>query len=255
MSRNPPRAPELRLPKTRQSGLGGAFTSLAFHGLLMLLVAWTGERVSDSEYRAAGRVGSKGEGGGGGGAAVRYVELPPYVPSSSSDTPERERRTARELSIPKPELREIRTDSRDITIVRPTGRVAMAEVVGRGLGSGGGPGAGTGSGGGIGSGRGTGEGGGIGSGTGGDGGSGFGPQSRQMLLPPEAPASVKGREFKVRFWINERGRVTRIEVEPRIPDAGYRREFHERMRQFRFYPARDSEDNPIASFYDAWIIP
>jgi len=76
-----------------------------------------------------------------------------------------------------------------------------------------------------------------------------------MLLPPDAPASVKGQEFKVRFWLDERGRVTRIEVDPRIPDASYRREFRERMEQFRFYPARNAAGEPIPSYYDAWITP
>jgi hypothetical protein len=76
-----------------------------------------------------------------------------------------------------------------------------------------------------------------------------------MLLPPDAPPSVKGKEFRVRFWIDERGRVTHIEVDPPIPDAEYRGEFNDRMRQFRFYPARDSEGNPIPSCYDAWITP
>ncbi len=230
--------------------------SLVFHGILVFLIVWTGRQVVAGEFRPAGGVGPPGGGGGGGGSQVRYMELAPYMTASAPARAEPvEERPAVELPIPRPDLREIPPETRQVRIATPTGPVVPAEAIGRGPGSGGGAGAGTGSGGGIGSGQGTGVGSGVGPGTGGAGGDAFAPRSRQMLLPPDAPPSVKGREFKVRFWIDERGRVTRIEVEPRIPDSSYRREFQDRMRQFRFYPARDAEGNPIASYYDAWITP
>ena len=254
MSR-PPHVPELRLPRTRQPILGGTVTSVVFHGLLVFLVVWTGRQVTHGEFRAAGGFGPEGGGGGGGGSLVRYLELPPYVTSSSPVRADREEQPAVDLPIPTPDLRDIPTESRLIRIARPTGPVVPASALGRGPGSGGGEGAGTGRGGGVGSGQGAGVGSGTGSGTGGDGGDAFGPRSRQMLLPPDAPPSVKGQEFKVRFWIDERGRVTRIEIDPRIPDASYRREFRDRMRQFRFYPARDADGTPTTSYYDAWITP
>lgn len=197
-----------------------------------------------------------GGGGGGGGSHIVHIELPAYVSSRAPAAAEAPEERAVELPIPQPSLRRIPTETRNITRVQPTGPVVQAEVIGRGPGSGGENGAGTGTGGGVGTGEGTGVGSGIGPGTGGQGGEGTAPRSRQMLLPPpDAPASVKGREFRVRFWINERGRVVRIEVEPRIPDASYRGEFRDRMRQFRFYPARDAEGTPVPSFYDAWITP
>jgi protein TonB len=254
MSRRP-QVPELRLPRTHQSSLGGTAVSLAVHGFLVFLIVWTGRQVAGGDFRAAGGPGPLGGGGGGGGGEVRYLEIQPYVTPSNPLRTEADQTPAVELPIPRPELREISPETRQIRIARPTGPVVPAQAIGRGPGSGGGPGAGTGSGGGVGTGRGTGVGSGIGPGTGGDGGDGYAPRSRQMLLPPDAPPSIKGREFRVRFWINERGRVTRIEVEPPIPDASYRREFHDRMRQFRFYPARDADGNPIASYYDAWITP
>lgn len=250
-----PQVPELRLPRTRQSALGGTVTSLALHGVLVLLVVWTGRQVSEGEFRAAGGLGAVGGGGGGGGSEVRYVELQPYLTSSGPARSEEPQTRAVELPIPRPALKEIPTETRQIRTARPTARVIPAQAIGRGSGSGGGDGAGTGSGGGVGSGQGAGVGSGAGPGTGGAGGEAYGPRSRQMLLPPEAPSSVKGQEFKVRFWIDERGRVTRIEVEPRIPDTSYRREFRDRMRQFRFYPARDADGNPMASYYDAWVTP
>ena len=94
---------------------------------------------------------------------------------------------------------------------------------------------------------------GEGPGSGGDGGSGFAPQSRQMLLPPDAPQSIKGREFRVRFWIDERGRVTKVEVEPRIEDADYRKKFMDKMYQYTFRPARKLDGTPVAAHYDVSI--
>jgi len=254
MSRQP-QVPELRLPRTRQSPIGGTVVSLLFHSLVVFLIVWTGRQVADDEFFAAGGFGPEGGGGGGGGSRVQYIELPPYVTAAAPARSEDDQTPAIELPIPRPELRAIPQETRQIRIAIPTGPVVPAQAIGRGPGSGGGTGAGTGSGGGVGSGHGTGVGSGTGAGTGGDRGGGFAPRSRQMLLPPDAPESIKGNEFKVRFWIDERGRVTRIEVEPRIADASYRREFHDRMRQFRFYPARDAEGNPIPSYYDAWITP
>lgn len=254
MSRRP-QVPELRVPRTRQSPVGGTVVSLGFHVVLVFLVVWTGRQVADGDFLAAGGFGPEGGGGGGGGSRVQYVELPPYVTSAAPARSEQDERPAVELPMPRPTLRDIPPETRQVRIVRPSDLVVPAQAIGRGAGSGGGTGAGTGSGGGVGSGQGTGVGSGVGPGTGGQGGDSFGPQSRQMLLPPDAPPSVKGQEFRVRFWINERGRVTRIEVDPRIPDASYRREFHDRMRQFRFYPARDADGNPIQSHYDAWITP
>ena len=243
------------MPRIRQPVFGGTLVSVVFHGLLVLLVVWTGRQVAEGEFRAAGGPGPVGGGGGGGGSHVRYLELPPFVTSFSPARQEQEQRPAIDLPIPRPNLREIPAESRLIRFAPPTGPVVPALAIGRGPGSGGDDGAGTGHGGGVGSGQGTGVGSGTGPGTGGDGGDSFGPRSRQMLLPPDAPPSVKGQEFKVRFWIDERGRVTRIEVDPRIPDASYRREFADRMRQFRFYPARNADGTPIASYYDVWITP
>jgi hypothetical protein len=243
------------MPRTRQPVLGGTLASVVFHGFLVLLVVWTGQQVAESEFRTAGGPGPLGGGGGGGGSRVTHMELQPFVTAASPARQEQEERPAMALPIPRPNLREIPPEDRVVRIARPTGPVVPAVAIGRGPGSGGDDGAGTGHGGGVGSGQGTGVGSGTGPGTGGDGGDGYGPRSRQMLLPPDAPPSVKGQEFKVRFWIDERGRVTRIEVDPRIPDASYRREFDDRMRRFRFYPARDADGTPIASYYDAWITP
>ena len=248
------RIPNLQLPKREKPFFGGTATSVAVHGLFLFAIYWTGTHIGE-DFLAAGGSGPLGGGGGGGGRVI-HIELPAYVSSSGAAQPEEQAEPETVLPIPRPNLRRIPTDTRSITRVRPTGPVAAAEVLGRGSGTGGDEGAGTGTGGGQGSGEGTGVGSGVGPGTGGDGGDGIAAQSRQMLLPPpDAPPSVKGQEYRVRFFINERGRVVRVEIEPRIPDSDYRKEFRDRMLQFRFYPARNLEGDPTASYYDAWIIP
>jgi len=186
---------------------------------------------------------------------VTYIEMPPFVAAASPAREVPTDETTIELPIPKPQLKEIQTDAPRVKIAQPTGPVVVAPKIGAGDGSGVGPGSGTGVGGGTGTGEGTGIGSGEGSGTGGEGGAGYGPQSRQMLLPPDAPESIKGQEFRVRFWINERGRVTKVEVEPRIRDSAYRKKFMEKMSQFTFHPARLPDGTPVASHYDVLITP
>jgi len=220
---------------------------------VLILLVVIGERTAHELFLAGGGSGPAGGGGGGGGEFVRYVDLPAFamVASVAAEVPE-ERTT--EILIPKPELREIPQEAPRITFVQPTEHLTAPEV-GRGAGSGGGPGSGTGTGGGVGTGQGTGVGSGEGPGSGGDGGSGFAPQSRQMLLPPDAPESIKGTKYRVRFWINEHGKVTDVEVEPRITDSGYRKKFMEKMRQFTFHPARKADGTPVAAHYDVQITP
>lgn len=251
----PPRFPDLGMPRADKPPFGGGIVgSAVLHVLLIVLIIWSGGR-SQEFFRAAGGPGPEGGGGGGGGSRVTYMELPPLVTASPPAREQPSRQRSVEVPIPRPELKDIPKEKLQVRITPPTGPVVAAVRPGRGAGSGGGEGAGTGSGGGVGTGRGTGIGSGRGPGTGGEGGVGFPPQSRQMLLPPDAPASIKGHEFRVRFWIDEQGRVTRIEVEPRIEDAGYRKKFRERMLQFRFYPARTGDGTPMAAHYDAWITP
>jgi protein TonB len=248
--RSPPRIPNLTLPRSDRPFYGGAATSVVVHGCLILLIV-LGQRASHELFVAGGGGGPAGGGGGGGGTYVDYVELPAFRMASASAAAAPVERTL-EVTIPEPQLRPISQASATIEFLQPTEHIT-APAVGRGAGSGGGPGSGTGSGGGIGTGRGAGVGSGEGPGSGGEGGSGFAPQSRQMLLPPEAPQSMKGREFRVRFWIDERGRVTKVEVEPRIEDADYRKKFMDKMYQYTFRPARKLDGTPVAAHYDVSI--
>ncbi len=252
--RSPPRIPSLTLPRSDKPFVGGTATSVLFHGALLALIAWGGDRASDELLRTAGGPGEPGGGGGGGGERIEYIELPPYVPpSSASSAAETVVRREVEFEVPKPQLRNIPSEAQRVRFLPPTDRMA-APRLGSGPGYGGGPGSGTGSGGGSGTEQGTGIGSGQGPGTGGGGGDGYGPQLQQALMPPtDWPESVRGQEFKVRFWIDEGGRVDRVEVEPQIADSDYRKKFLDKMKQYVFAPARRADGTPVAAPFEAWI--
>jgi hypothetical protein len=73
------------------------------------------------------------------------------------------------------------------------------------------------------------------------------------MPPADWPESVRGNEYRVLFWIDARGHVTRVEVEPRIPDSGYRKKFVDKMKQYVFAPARRVDGTPVAAPFEAWI--
>ncbi len=247
-----PRVPSLSVPRTDKPFIGGAATSLMLHGAMILFVVWGSERASEGLFRTAGGAGPAGGGGGGGGERIEYLELPPYVPPAPTTTAVVSPRAV-EVPVPRPQLREIIDRSEPVRFLPPLERV-VAPRLGSGPGSGGGAGSGTGSGGGTGSGEGTGLGSGRGPGTGGEGGAGFGPQLQQALMPPaDWPEAVRGMEFRVRFLVDARGRVSRVEVDPRIPDPDYRKKFLDKMKQYVFAPARSGDGTPVAAPFEAWI--
>ena len=47
------------------------------------------------------------------------------------------------------------------------------------------------------------------------------------------------------FWVNAEGKVTRVEVDPDIPDGAYRRKFLDQMYQFQFTPARTLDGQAV----------
>ena len=112
------------------------------------------------------------------------------------------------------------------------------------------PGAGRGRGGGTGSGRGPG----MGPDSGGAGGSLYPPTPRQVIMPPsDRPASVRGKMFTILFEISERGDVMRVSINPMPSDHGFARDFLERLRRYRFTPARTLDGRPIAALYPLTI--
>jgi hypothetical protein len=249
-----PEVPQLRLPRADKPFLGGTAVSVGAHAFLIFAVVWGTAQASEEYLGSFGGPGPEGGGGGGGGSEIRYLQVLPFVAAAPARAALPEERAV-QLPIPEPELRAIPPETRRVSIVEPTGPVVPVARIGVGPGTGGDDGSGTGTGGGVGTGRGTGIGSAEGPGTGGEGGFAFAPRSRQMLLPPDAPQAIKGREFRVRFYIDARGRVTDVEVEPRIENRGYRKKFLEKMRQFTFHPARTADGSPVAAYYDVIITP
>ena len=49
--------------------------------------------------------------------------------------------------------------------------------------------------------------------------------------------------------------MTRVETQPKIADAGYRRDFMERMMGYLFNPATTRDGLPVASVYAITVTP
>jgi hypothetical protein len=90
-----------------------------------------------------------------------------------------------------------------------------------------------------------------GPGTGGEGDYIFIASPRTLILPPQAPGSVAGHTYRVRFWVGADGRVTRVDVDPPIMDEAYRREFLKRMLAYQFVPDKRN----VASVYTVTLQP
>ena len=252
--RRPIRIPTATIPRAERPFSRGLVGSVAVHGLVILGIIWGANRAAE-EFLAIGGSWPAGGGGGGGGSEVTYVALPPLVNAEAQAAVQPAVAPRVVTAIPTPQLKPIAREQPDVRLFRAAVPVE-APAQGRGAEVSGGPGTGIGSGGGIGAGKGTGIGSGQGPGTGGEGGDGFPARSRELLMPPpDPPVTVKGREFRVRFLIDARGRVRKVEVEPRMEDSGYRSKFFDKMRRYRFYPARSSDGKPVPGRFDIWITP
>jgi protein TonB len=214
--------------------------------LLIAALVWN-QAIDLEDGKSDGLPGLRGGGGGGGGPKITFVALAP-PPAAAAAVPREIPPVLRQMTLPVPKVQEITQNLPQVTAdvpknIRP---MQFARTIGAGAGVGGGRGAGTGSGGGIGSGQGTGIGSGVGPGTGGDGAI-FPPRVRYTYLPPiPSPTSVHGQTFTVHFAVSLEGRVTDIEVEPRIPDGGYRKKFIDTMFRFRFHPAHMRDGTNVA---------
>ncbi len=238
-SKRPWKVPAAAMPRARVRMGGGVLGSVSLHALILFGLIWGGTKLS--EMVGTGPGDGPAGGGGGGGTRVSYIELPPF-PSAA---------TARARPKPKPE------EESAVVPVPVTTQTAPEEdaeeptftpirfvAAGEGPGTGGGPGTGPGSGGGIGSGIGTGIGSDVGPGTG--GGQAYAAEPRAITYPvDDPPASIRGREFFLHFWVDARGRVTRVEIEPPIADVAYRKKLLEHVSQWIFYPARTQTGRQI----------
>ncbi len=231
---------------TERFGRGVVVSTLVHGGVVLAMVI--GAASSAEVMRNIGGPGPPGGGGGGGGSSVQYVSLPPLELSGQRTAARQEETPSerRELELPRPAVAPVLVSEPLADARALRGQTDLAPVEGAGPGTGGGPGAGTGTGGGVGTGEGTGVGTGKGPGAGGgEGGSVLPPEPRFIIVPADRPRSVRGREFAVHFWVDRRGKVTKVEVEPPIEDAAYRKKFLEQMYQFQFTPARTLEGLPV----------
>src|SRR5712691_255783 len=232
-----PAPPALRLELRSRRSWPSSLASLFAHAALIagLLV----------QGRAALRRGAVPGGGGGGGGGdrpvINFFPMPAGAAPAAVDVPQAPRFTVTAL----PALQQIRLDLPRVEVPQPDLTAGLRSVAAAAVGGGRGPGTG----GGEGAGAGPGAGGAAGPGTGDEGGYIVVAAPRTAILPPLAkvPGSVAGRTYRVRFWVAADGRVTRVEVEPPIAEAAYRREFQRRMLAYQFYPARTRDGRNVAS--------
>jgi hypothetical protein len=160
-----------------------------------------------------------------------------------------------ELLLPKPDLKVIPPELAEIPPPKTVQRLVVSRPQDVGSGTGEGAGTGSGNGGGVGSGSGTGVGSNVGPGSGG-GGAAYAPEPRSILYPFEdPPPSVKGQEYTIHFWVNRRGRVTRVTVDPEIEDGDFRKKLLDRMYQWVFYAARTEDGRSVAGEYSITYAP
>ena len=234
--------PEARLPETRISFKGGTTTSMVVHGLLVLIIIWTGIQTANRLAGTGPGTGPAGGGGGGTGSAVTYVEIPAYISQERGVRAQEPETEGVEFRMLQPEVKTITRPIQQERFPQQLARVAPAVWRGRGGGSESSGGAGPGSGGGVGSGTGTGIGSNTGPGTGGGRGAVLAPEPRAVVYPVvEPPQSLSGVELVIHFWVDARGRVTKVEIDPPLEDGPYRRKLIESLSQWMFYPARTAE--------------
>src|SRR5882672_9871869 len=201
-----------RLTLSRERRGPGTLVSVAIHGAIVAIFLW-----QSAVYLGEGGGGPGARGGGGGRGRMRaqFFTVPAYAaPRPQMDIP-----VPNAFAVPVVATPVIPIDLARINVPQPQTTGPTGPATGVGPGTGGGQGAG----------QGPGIGNAVGPGTGGD--AGYIPASPQlMIIPPgNVPSAVHGQVLRVQFWVGADGRVTRVDVQPKIADAGYRRAFTERM--------------------------
>lgn len=227
----PPPLPALKLPLPPRRLGPGAILAIVVHVVVIVAVLW--ER---SAYLrdTIGGPGPRG-GGGDGGTTVRYVTLPQAAaPAATPPAAPPVVPTPEPLKLPevKPlEIPRIAIVPQTVTLAGPVVGTG-GQSAGSGGGSGGGVGPGTGSS--------------TGPGTGGDGGYISRADPKSVLLPPDCATRER---FVARFWIDEAGRVSRVEVDPPPKESDCRRELLAKLRGYSFRAAMAADGRPVASVY------
>lgn len=225
-----PPLPALGLPRAPRRLGPGALVALVAHVVVIGAVIWERTRYLEGAVGGAGP-----RGGGGGGEQLQYVAL-----AQAAEAPKKAVPPPVETPVPVPE-----------PIVLPDPKVEIAPisitpiaVVITGVETGtGGPGSGTGSGGGTGSGTGPHEGPGSG---GGDGGDIILPSPVGVFLPPDCiPGTIA-----VVLSVEVTGRVSQVDLNPPPKDATCRRELADRLRLYRFKPARTRDGTAVAAKFE-----
>jgi len=227
------------MPRSGRSFARPVAASALLHVLVLALFVWQ----TRSATLTAGDGTAAAGGGGGGGGGVTFIELPPYRTVARQTLPPA---TPEVVQVPVMVVADPVVQEPPLTLEPAFVPVAAVPAAGSGTGMGGGEGSGTGRGAGTGSGEGVGSGTGSGTGAGGSGDAVFPPQPKYSILPPlPKPASVRGQTYRVRFVVDVRGRVARVEVTPQIPDGEYRKKFLALMREYTFTPARRADGTPV----------
>jgi TonB family protein len=220
---------------------GGVVWSVAIHVGVLLLVVFSEVTRQDI---GVGKPGQAGGGGGGGPEVTAYVDISAFVTSSAAPAPsEKSEVDPVEITV-QPRLKSIARSTPKVNVWQPV-RPELPKLA-NDFGTSGGPGSGTGIGGGRGGGVGTGVGDNVGPGIGGERAPAYAPEPRSVIYPlTEPPASLEGVLMVVHFWVDARGRVTKVEVLPPIEDEAYLREFIDTMYRWAFYPARMADGRPV----------
>lgn len=217
------------LPRAPRRLGPGVVVALVAHLVVIGAVIWERTRYLE---RSVGGEGPRGGGGGGGDLSYvalarpepRQAEAPkPPVTQEPEPVP-----VAEPIKLPEPTI--------ELTPMAITPVAVTLETGGQGAGAG--PGSG-----GSGTTSGSGSGSADGPGSGGEGGYIEPAVLRGMILVPDC---ARGR-FTVVFSIEADGRVSGVDIQPVLKEAGCRRDFVTRMRQYKFYPAKTRDGRTVAS--------
>src|SRR6185437_11003639 len=234
----------------------GVVPSAMLHVVIILLLlspALAKHLIDDIPTGAGGLTAAGGGGGGRRGAVspeerlhfIRTAPAPaaaPAVPQPVLDKPK--------VAPPPVKLPDPVAVPRVQAAVTAPAPVALAAAPGAGgAGNDSSAGAGPGTGGGTGTGVGTGRGSAAGPGTG-DGTGTIYPATPDFLVIPALPVPKKlhGRTISVRFTLDERGQVLKVESDP-SGDDGYDKQLRARLAEYRFRPAHRMDGTPVSSVY------
>ena len=242
-------------PKDRREEATATAVSLIVHILILVVVLTWGGRAALSVVNEIGAgdgigIGMAGGGGGGGDDSPIPITTTEEAPAAAEIEEKPVEPIPEPIPVPEPEIKPLVPP---IALAVPLDTLPKAPAVtvtgaGGGTGTGTGPGTGSGTGPGSGGGSGGGEGGGIGSGFGPGSGKGkiMPPFPEVLLIPPPAPGGLKGKKIVVVLAVDETGVVRDAEVTPSTGDRKYDSTLRRTALGWRFRPARDPANKPVA---------